>query len=370
MAACNDGCSSPKNKNHAVELPANGTLSEEEKSRLHDSCRAWFTRTLEKTTFTGGIIVAKEGNIIYENYRGEIRPGTPEIFNANTAVHIASVSKTFTAMAILQLWQKKKLDIDEPVANYIEDFPYPEVTIRNLLTHRSGLPNYTSFMDATDWDKTVFLRNSDLPKVLTTYKDRLPPAGQPGKHFSYCNTNYALLALVIEKAGEMSYGEYLSESFFRPLGMQNSFVRSENNSKDILLSYDWRGQLIPDNYLDLVYGDKNIYSTPRDLLIWEKALRSGLLFTPETLEQAYAPYSNEKPGVRNYGLGWRMLLYPDGNKIIYHNGWWHGNNASFIRIPQQNAVIIVLGNRYTKSVYKSRELISLFYNNDVPEEDE
>jgi CubicO group peptidase (beta-lactamase class C family) len=89
-------------------------------------------------------------------------------------------------------------------------------------------------------------------------------------------------------------------------------------------SYNWRGQPETFNFLDQVYGDKNIYTTARDLLIWDRALASGLIFNEETLNEAYAPYSNEKPGLRNYGLGWRMNIFPDGNKIIYHNGWWHG----------------------------------------------
>lgn len=373
LTACDsDGCRSPLNnrKHKKIDLPENGPITAAESALLKDSCEAWFSRTLEKTVFSGGMLVAKEGNIVFEIYRGEVALGSNLSFTDSTPVHIASVSKTFTAMAILRLWEDKKLNIDDPIADYIDNLPYSGITIRNLLTHRSGLPNYTSFMDASDWNREVYLKNKDLPGILTLLKDQLPPPGTPDRHFSYCNTNYALLALVIEKVSGKNYGDYLSETFFRPLGMHHSFVRTDTSQKNVVLSCDWRGGIISDNYLDLVYGDKNIYSTPRDLLTWEKALRSGVLFSPETLEQAYAPYSNEKPGMRNYGLGWRLIFYPDGNKLIYHNGWWHGNNAVFIRVPQKNAVIIVLGNRYTKSVYKARELISLFYGSELPEEDE
>ena len=112
--------------------------------------------------------------------------------------------------------------------------------------------------------------------------------------------------------------------------------------------------------MDEVYGDKNIYSTPRDLLIWHRALSSDMLFTAATLQEAYAPYSNEKPGVKNYGLGWRMNSYPNGKKVIFHNGWWHGNNASFIRLQDEDATIIVLGNRFTYKVYKAYQLVNCF----------
>ena len=125
-------------------------------------------------------------------------------------------------------------------------------------------------------------------------------------------------------------------------------------------SYEWNGALIKDNYLDQVYGDKNIYSTARDLLIWDRALRSELIFKPAILEMAYTAYSNEKKGSRNYGLGWRMIVDEKGKKLIYHNGWWHGNNSSFIRPMETDGTIIVLGSRFNKAIYKAKELVGLF----------
>ena len=125
------------------------------------------------------------------------------------------------------------------------------------------------------------------------------------------------------------------------------------------------------NFLDAVYGDKNIYSTPRDLLIWDRALRSGKFFTAATLEQAYAPYSNEKAGIRNYGLGWRMNIYPAGKKMIYHNGWWHGNNASFVRLITDTVTIIAVSNKFNRAVYHAKEMASVFGNyEDYDDEEE
>jgi CubicO group peptidase (beta-lactamase class C family) len=125
-------------------------------------------------------------------------------------------------------------------------------------------------------------------------------------------------------------------------------------------SFDWKGREIPDNYLDQVYGDKNIYSTPRDLLKWDRALTHHLFLTAKTLETAYAPYSNEKPGIKNYGLGWRMNIYGEEKKIIFHNGWWHGNNATFIRLLKEDATIIVMSNRFARSVYTAKILVNIF----------
>ena len=113
-------------------------------------------------------------------------------------------------------------------------------------------------------------------------------------------------------------------------------------------------------FLDTNFGDKNIYSTPSDLLKWDQALYTDKLFSKATLDEAYTPYSNEKAGVRNYGLGWRMNVYPDGKKVIYHNGWWHGNNNVFIRMIRDSVTIIVLGNKYNPLIYQSKEIANVF----------
>lgn len=155
-----------------------------------------------------------------------------------------------------------------------------------------------------------------------------------------------------------------------PLQMKNSYVFTRTDTTKVTPSYNWRGRLEPCNFLDGVYGDKNIYTTPEDLLIWDRALSSNIIFTNETLQQAYSPYSNEKPGIRNYGLGWRMNLFPDGNKIIYHNGWWHGSNATFIRLIKEQATIIVIGNKFTRAVYDAKILMSLFGDYYAPADDE
>ena len=111
--------------------------------------------------------------------------------------------------------------------------------------------------------------------------------------------------------------------------------------------------------LDCVYGDKNVYSTPEDLLIWDQALYTNKIISQNTLQIAFTPYSNERPSYHNYGLGFRLYTYPD--KIIpYHNGWWHGNNAVFTRMVQDSATIIVLGNKFNSKIYKAKELANIF----------
>lgn len=350
-----------KTESHPLSLQfAQGNISKEDSTRIHDAVQAWYDSAFKGNPLNGGMLVALHGHILFEAYHGTGHiPGTDSI-TAETPTHIASVTKTFTAMAILKLAQEKKVDINASLSTYFPNFNYPGVTIKTLLSHRSGLPNYLYFMDKLGWDKKKFMTNQDVYNWLVAKKQQIPGIGIPDKHFAYCNTNYALLALLIEKISGMSYPEFMKTYLFRPLGMLNSFVYTLADSSRANLSYDWRGRVIPLNDLDLVYGDKNIYSTCRDLLKWDNALRSGLIFSDSTLQEAYTPYSHEHPGIHNYGLGWRMNVYPDSSKLIFHNGWWHGNNASFIRMIPEGATIILTGNKYNRSIYHAKQLTPLF----------
>ncbi|HMH33100.1 MAG TPA: serine hydrolase domain-containing protein [Puia sp.] len=312
--------------------------------------------------FNGSILVAKNGEVIYEKYCGYKEPRKKaDSINEHTPFHLASVTKTFTAMGILKLWEEGKLDIHDEVSKYLAGFPYPGVTIKNLLSQRSGLLNYVHFMDQSGWDKRKFLTNADLLVYINSHK-ALVQRALPGRHFEYSNTNYALLALVIEKASGQTYPEFMAKNFFLPLKMEDTYVFNLSDTEKAMKSFKRYGRAYPLEYLDAVYGDKNIYSTTHDLLKWDLALRSGLLFKKSTLDSAYSPYSFEKPGKRNYGLGWRMLLEPNGKKLIYHNGWWHGNRTVFIRMLDEDATIIALCNNDNTKVYASKKLCDLFGN--------
>jgi CubicO group peptidase (beta-lactamase class C family) len=119
----------------------------------------------------------------------------------------------------------------------------------------------------------------------------------------------------------------------------------------------WNGRQEAFTYLDITYGDKNIYSTARDLLKWDQALYGGRMFKQSTLDSAFTPYSNERPGIHNYGLGWRMYTLANNKTIIYHNGWWHGNNATFYRLISEGITIIILGNKFNRNIYHVKPLI-------------
>ncbi len=327
--------------------------------KLYTACDSWYNTFLKNSGFNGGMIVSKSGNIVFERYQGSAHFQKKDTINANTPLHIASTSKTFTAMAVLKLWEDKLLNLDDEYSKYFPGFNFPGVTIRTLLNHRSGLPNYVYFMDQLGWNKKVFVDNQDVLNCLINRKSELEKIEKPNRHFTYCNTNFVLLALLIEKITNTTYPEYLKKVIFDPLQMKNTFVYSNTDSAKTNPSYDWRGQEAAFINLDKVFGDKNIFSTPQDLLKWDRLLSTNQFLSEGTLNEAYKPYSNEKAGIRNYGLGWRMYIFPDGYKIIYHNGWWHGSNAVFIRLIKEDATIIVIGNKYNRNIYKARDLISI-----------
>ena len=329
--------------------------------KAYNTASRRFFDSLFSHGFNGGLVVAHNGVVVYEKYSGFADPRKhKDSVNAHTAFHLASVSKTFTAMAVLKLWEEGKLDIHDDISKYLAGFP-PGTSIKNLLSQRSGLRNYVHFMDQSGWDKRKYLSNSDLLQYIIQHHDQVIYT-TAGRHFEYSNTNYAFLALIIEKVSGQSYNEFLTKTFFQPLHMQDTYVYSIQDTGKATSSYKLNGRLYPMEYLDMVYGDKNIYSTPEDMLKWDDALRGTAMFKQSTLDSAYAPYSLEKPGKRNYGLGWRMIVFPEGKKLIYHNGWWHGNRTVFIRMMEENATIIALCNNDNKKVYYAKKLCDVFGN--------
>ena len=353
-------------------IPAPTPLSAAERQRIKNGAELFYDTLLKNTGFNGGILVAKGGNIVFEQYQGSVNIDSKEPIDANTPLHIASVTKTFTAMAILKLQEEGRLNINDTITKYFPGFNYPGITVKDLLSHRSGLPNYLYFMKTLGWNEDSVIENKDVLEWLITKKDGIINIAPPNRRFTYCNTNYALLALIIEKVSGITYPLFMQQNIFDPLGMKNTFVHFTGNGRVRSKSFDWKGREIPDNFLDDVYGDKNIYSTPRDLLTWDRALSDTGFLSAKSFDAAYTPYSNEHPGIKNYGLGWRMNAYPDGKKIIFHNGWWHGNNAAFIRLIKDNATIILITNRYARAVYKAKYLVNLFdhyFDTDVEEKE-
>ena len=301
--------------------------------------------------FNGNVLVGYKGHILYERAYGFSNRERKIPLTANSSCQLASVSKTFTGAAVLYLYQRKHLDIDAPVTTYIKDFPYPMITVRMLLDHRSGLPDYTKWVPNYKQDQRTPIYNDEMLQLMVKNKPHLE--FKPNTRFTYCNTNFAVLAKIVEVVSEMPFSQFMNDYIFQPLGMKHTFVYdpAKGLPVDAAISYRYNWVREPDMFADGVYGDKGIYSTPEDMYRWDQSFYQNTLLSPETVDLAYGPCSFERPGIKNYGLGWRMLCFPNGNKVIYHNGWWHGNNTSFYRLIKDNFTVIVLGNKFNKAIY-------------------
>lgn len=353
------GCGASSSKKH-TETTANistvvNTLSKAEADRCRRIAEDFYDSSLKRTGFNGGMLVAKKGQIVFEQYNGFAHLKGKDSITANTPFHIASTTKTFTAMAVLKLAEEGKLNINDSLQKFFPGFPYEGMTVKILLNQRSGLPNYAYYLEKIKWDDNIKVTNEDVLQTLIEHKPDLQNG--VNRRFNYSNTNFVLLALIIERVSGKSYGDYLQEVFFTPLQMTSTKVFTRNDSATVTPSYMWNGVQEAFTYLDVTYGDKNIYSTVKDLLKWDQALYGNKLFKQSTLDSAFQPYSFEKPGIHNYGLGWRMYTLANNNKIIYHNGWWHGNNSTFYRVLPDSLTIIILGNKFNRNIYRVKPLI-------------
>ncbi|WHF50589.1 serine hydrolase domain-containing protein [Chryseobacterium gotjawalense] len=337
----------------------------ENKDSITAVLNRYYKNVWEKGDLWGGFIVAKGDEILYENYRGFAQDKHQEPINDTVALHVASISKTLTAMATLKLVEAGKIKLEDPLTKYFPKFPYPKVTVFTLLSQRSGLPKYEHFVDkikpAPAELSKKFLTNQDILNMLIQYQPELARNTDTG--FMYCNTNYALLALIIEKVTGKTFPEAMKQMIFRPLKMKNSYIFQEKDTVTAAKSFYQRGpKVYPYDQLDLIYGDKNVYTTPRDLLNFSKALYSKDFLSADLKEKIFEPYSNERPGINNYGLGFRMKIFNNNEKLTYHNGWWHGTNSVFAHLLKSKVTIIAIGNKYSTRVYSALALSGLFEN--------
>lgn len=334
-------------------------LSPDERAYYKTAIERKYDSILKKHGFNGSILVAKNGEVLLEDYHGYSNPVTKDTIDRSTAFQMASVSKTFTGMAVMKLWEENKLKLDDSLQVFFPGFPYTGITVRMLLSHRSGLPNYVYFMTQDPVWRRKIATNNDMLQFMI---DKKPPLyGYPNRGFHYCNTNFALLALIVEKVSGQSFPEYMKNTIFTPLGMTHTFIFSKKDSADYHPSYQPNNRPFALESIDCIYGDKNVYSTVDDMFLWDQAIYSNRVISRATYEEATRPYSLERPSMHNYGLGWRLMMLPN-SKIVYHNGWWHGNNTVFTRLVDDTATIIIISNKFNKAIYSGMKIGTVFAN--------
>lgn len=351
---------SPKQFGHSVwqkleevQLPASIAACQETKiKKIHDLISA----CTEYGQFNGTALIAEQGKIIYKNGFGEANKEWAIPNKADTKHRLASISKQFTAMAVLQLVAKGKLELKVPITNYLPDYPQKtgnQITIHHLLTHTSGLPNYTSFPNYRD-----LMRNPQSTEDLVNLFAELPLDFTPGKDFAYSNSGYVLLGVLIEKATGKTYEEVLQEQIFTPLKMDNTgYDKQQTILKNRASGYNkFANSYENTNYIDMsmAYAAGALYSTVEDLYLWDQAL-----YTETLLPKAYGDQLFEKhiPAWAGfYGYGWEIGKMPIGNSkkqasTISHGGSINGFNTRITRIPSDRSLIVLFNNTGEAPLY-------------------
>ncbi len=350
LQACNESSAHQEAVKFAWEHP--GTLSAEDALLAH-RIDTFFQRKVKMAGLNGAVLVAHQGKVIYRKNFGFSNYQKRTSLTDSATFQLASVSKPFTATAVLILHQNHKLNIDDRVTAYLPDFPYDSITIRHLLNHRSGLPNYIYLFDTMKQQPDRYITNAEVVQYYIEHKPALQAT--PGHRFQYCNTNYALLAYLVEVVSGEPFADFLKRAVFNPAHMFHSYVRTLSDT--IVPDFQTHGyigskwQPVAEVPYDGVAGDKGIFTTAWDLYLFDQALNHGLLLDSSLLNEAYKGYSFEKPGQKNYGLGWRLKEFAGDSRIVYHNGWWRGYNTLFVRNPEQGTCIIVLSNKLNRNVY-------------------
>jgi CubicO group peptidase (beta-lactamase class C family) len=291
------------------------------------------------------VIVIRDGSVVRRAAWGlaDLERRIP--IRTDTAFRLASVSKQFTAMAVMMLAEEGRLAYDDPITRFLPELSRfgDERKVRHLLTHSAGLPDYYDVMVEVSGVERP--RTRDALAVLSRWGEPLFP---PGERYEYSNPGYELLALIVERASGRSYAEFVEERIFAPLGMTSSAVYDERAPRIARRAYGYRRdgdgfRLDDDHPLNHVIGSGGIYSTVEDLFHWDQALYGEQLVRRETLAEAFRPARLDGGEAYPYGFGWR-LTERRGLPCVWHGGEWLGFQTFLARYPDRRFSVIVLSN--------------------------
>jgi len=350
--------------------------------------QALMEQVREHASFHGVILIAEQGVPLLCEAIGnaEISGDRVRPLTTNSMFELASLSKPFTALGILRLHLMDKLQLDDPVAEWLPELPYPDITIRHLLTHTSGLPDYMQLF-AEQWNPEQLAVNADVLDMLIAH--RPDPLFAPGESWMYSNTGYIILAILIERISGQSYADYLFEQIFQPLGMTRTRVYNRRMDpgavpEDFAWGYVYRlehnGYVLPDvvpelnyvNYLDGLQGDGMVNSTVMDLLRLDRALYEDQLVPSQLREAMFTPVTLHNGETFDYGFGWLIEQHPQLGRAVSHSGGWPGYATQFKRYIEQDATVILLQNgergyAYTHQLLHSIEQILAGEPYDIPQ---
>ncbi|HEX2684342.1 MAG TPA: serine hydrolase domain-containing protein, partial [Ferruginibacter sp.] len=289
-------------------------------------------------------LVSSHGKIIYKKAFGMANIELNVPMQTGNVFRIGSITKQFTAVAILQLMEQGKLNLQDQITRFIPDYPMQgaTITIENLLTHTSGIRDFTSIKDTTQRSKIDF-----TPAQMISYFQNQPMRFAPSSKYEYSNSNYFLLGYIIEKITGKTYQQYLEDNFFHPLGMSNSFYASDSKIiKDRAAGYTkTETEIVNADAISMThpYAAGAILSTAEDLFKWQRAVQSYKLVKKETLEKAFTRYKLSNGKQSNYGYGWRMGFIQE-SPSLWHGGLINGFISMAMYLPKEDVYVVVLSN--------------------------
>ena len=323
----------------------------------------FLSQAYAKGQFNGNALILEDGEIVFQGSFGIGNIDPIDSLNLSSIFRLGSVSKQFTAMGIMKLKESGKLTYDQNIKDFIPELPYEGVTIRHLLNHVSGLPDYMDMMNK-NWnteleeinpDKFVS-GNIDLIEMFAKVKPQIH--FEPGEKWEYSNTGYVLLASIVSRASGMSFGQFLKEQIFKPAKMTSTSVYTYvpgNDPQMPLRVYGYRTALngidlvsTDIHYLNPVAGDGGIYSTLGDLLKWDRILYTEDLISKNTREEAFTPAILNNGDTTSYGFGWGIGKSLSGKKVVAHSGGWVGFITYIYREVEENNCIIILTNNSSR----------------------
>ncbi len=331
----------------------NATFGQNKAQRL-DSL---FSELYKSGKFNGNILIAEKGKTIYQNSFGIGNEERQEKLNLNTIFELMSVSKQFTAIGIVLLKDQGKLSYDDSISQYLPSLEkYSDITLRHLMNHTSGLPDYGDFLDSL-FDKSKIATNKDIVQILQ--KNNVKRLFEPNSTYQYAQTGYALLASIIEVVSKEKYADFMGSHIFKPLGMKHTFVHTHRLNpkkiKNYALGYvqdslnkyvlpdalpDFRGVIFHDG----IIGGRGIHSTLSDLLIWDRALKNNRLISQKVFDEIYSPAILKNGEKSDYGFGMKIENLPSNGHILRHTGGSYGYATCFERHLIKDYTIIILQN--------------------------
>ncbi|MEW7279415.1 serine hydrolase [Aquimarina sp. 2201CG1-2-11] len=330
--------------------------------------------------FNGNILVAEQGKISYLKSIGFANETTKEELDEHSVFDLASVSKQFTAMGIMILKEQDKLALEDKIAHYLPELScYPEITIKNLLHHTSGLPDYLRKLQPIV-DRTKKITNKDIIKLYG--KHQFPLYFESGTKYKYSNTGYAFLASIIEQISGSTYREFLDKMIFKPLQMTRTFVNPSLSELEKIDNYAY-GYLYDRNHKKYVLpnkierarkmfgwvnvvGDGAIHATVLDLLKWDRALYTNTLVSQKSINEMFTPSYNNDKILKSYGYGWSIKENILAGKFVRHSGGWPGYITEIERHITSDKTIIVLQNHYDVEKSPAKAIRNIVYGKDAP----